>query len=321
MFDALLSNNRMKEQLTNAVLTDRPMHAYLFCGAKGTGKKTAAYLFARQLVGKNAQKVSRGSHPDVITVAPPDGKKLISVEQIRQMRANAFVKPSEGIRKIYIIDGVQLMNDAGQNALLTVLEQPPSFAVFILLSESRGRVLPTVISRCCVYDMEYVEAEEGARYLKNKYPDISVERLKTAMYAASGNVGLALTMAESVDFDGYAAKCENLMLYCTFKDEYSAISIMSDMNKEVLLEFLPVLTMYLRDMSVYRTAGRVNIDTLVFRDSILQNSEQFDKIDLNILYEGVAACQDALELINANVSPALVAARIVILLCGGKNID
>ena len=93
------------------------------------------------------------------------------------------------------------------------------------------------------------------------------------------------------------------------------------MNKEVLLEFLPVLTMYLRDMSVYRTAGRVNIDTLVFRDSILQNSEQFDKIDLNILYEGVAACQDALELINANVSPALVAARIVILLCGGKNID
>ena len=128
-------------------------------------------------------------------------------------------------------------------------------------------------------------------------------------------------MAESVDFDGYAAKCENLMLYCTFKDEYSAISVMSDMNKEVLLEFLPVLTMYLRDMSVYRTAGRVNIDTLVFRDSILQNSEQFDKIDLNILYEGVAACQDALELINANVSPALVAARIVILLCGGKNID
>lgn len=321
MFEALLSNNRMKEQLTSAVSSDRPMHAYLFCGADGTGKKTAAYLLAQQLVGKNGQKVCRGTHPDVITVSPPDGKKLISVEQIRQMRADAFVKPSEGKRKIYIIDGVQLMNDAGQNALLTVLEQPPSFAVFILLSESRGRVLPTVVSRCCVYDMEYVEAKEGARYLKNIYPDISVMRLETAMYAASGNVGLAMTLAESVDFDAHAAKCEKLMLCCAVKNEYSAASVMSKMSKEELLEFLPVLTMYLRDTAVYRTVGRANIDTLVFRDSILKNSAQFDKIDLNILYDAALTCQDALELINANVNPALAAARIVILLCGGKNID
>ena len=96
---------------------------------------------------------------------------------------------------------------------------------------------------------------------------------------------------------------------------------MSKMSKEELLEFLPVLTMYLRDTAVYRTVGRANIDTLVFRDSILKNSAQFDKIDLNILYDAALTCQDTLELINANVNPALAAARIVILLCGGKNID
>lgn len=113
MFDGLLSNNLMKEQLTRAVESDRPMHAYLFCGAAGTGKKTAAYLFAAQLVGRNRDKVLRNTHPDVITVSPPDGKKLISVDQIREMRADAFIKPSEGIRKVYIVNGVQLMNDAG----------------------------------------------------------------------------------------------------------------------------------------------------------------------------------------------------------------
>lgn len=319
MFDALLSNNRMKEELTRAVTADKPMHAYLFCGDAGTGKKTAARLLAYELVGRNREKVLRGTHPDVFTLSPPDGKKMISVEQIRAMRADAFIKPSEGTRKIYIIDGVQLMNDSGQNALLTILEQPPSFAVFILLSQSRGKVLPTVISRCAVFDMEYVDAESGARYLKDKYPDMPLDKLKTAMHAACGNLGLAASIAQSYDFDGFAAKCEKLALAAALKNEYAAAALISGLSKDGLTGFLPVLSMYLRDIAVYLSSE--NTDMLVFRDSILKNAEIFAKIDINTLYDAIIACEDALELINANVNPALAASRAVILLCGGKDID
>lgn len=318
MFDGLLSNNLMKEQLTRAVESDKPMHAYLFCGSAGTGKKTAAYLFAAQLVGKNREKVLRNTHPDVITVSPPDGKKLISVDQIREMRADAFIKPSEGIRKVYIVNGVQLMNDAGQNALLTILEQPPSFAVFILLSESRGRVLPTVVSRCCVYEMEYVDANEGADFLKKNYPDLPHDRLETAMSAASGNVGLAMKLAGSAEFEKYTAMSERLALAAAAKNEYAAEAVAASLNKEALLGFLPVLSMYLRDIAVYLSAG--DTKTLVFRDSILKNSSKFATMESGALYNGILACEDACELISASVNPALAVARVVILLCGGKNI-
>ncbi len=319
MFDALLSNKKMKEQLSRAVTTDTPMHAYLFCGEQGTGKKTAARLLAYELVGEGREKVMRSSHPDVTTVRPAEGKKLISVEQIREMRADAFVRPSEGRRKIYIIDGVHLMNDAGQNALLNILEQPPSFVVFILLSQSRQKVLPTVISRCAVYDMEYVEPSCAAEYLKTVYPDKDSEQLKTAVLAAGGNIGLAESFLGSQEFEHYSADCEKLVVSALSSGEYAASRIISGMSKDTLCGFLPVLAMYLRDVAVYTASGKS--DDAVFCGSILKNKQLFDKIDLNMLYDSIRACESAVELINANVSPALAAAKVVILLCGGKNID
>ena len=319
MFDALLSNKKMKEQLTAAVKADMPMHAYLFCGAAGSGKKTAAELLAYEIIGASREKVLRGCHPDVVTIHPLEGKKLISVDQIREMRADAFVRPNEGRRKIYIIDGVHLMNDAGQNALLTVLEQPPSFAVFILLSESRQKVLPTVISRCAVYDMEYVEPPCAAEYLKTVYPNKDLEQLKTAVRAAGGNIGLAKSFLGSEEFEKYSADCEKLVVSAMSSGEYTASRIISGMSKDELCGFLPVLAIYLRDLAVYSAMG--NIDDAVFCDSILKNKQLFDKINLNLMYDSIRACESAIGLINANISPALAAAKVVILLCGGKNID
>lgn len=319
MFEQLVSNNRMKDELTRAVTEDRPMHAYLFCGADGTGKLTAAKLLAKYLVGKNSDKADRGCHPDIFVLEPENGKKLITVDQVRAMRADAFVNPSEGLRKIYIINGVQLMNDNGQNSLLTILEQPPAFAIFILLSESREKVLPTVVSRCAVFEMEYVEPGEGADILKKLVPGAEYSKLITAMHAAEGNIGLAAKLASSEGFAKSEDVCTRLMLAVAAEDEYKAAVIMSRPNKDELSELLPVLAMYLRDIAVYRTSGVS--DRLVFKESVLQNSAEFDKIDINILYDGVSACERSLELINGNVNAALIAAALGIQLCGGKQID
>lgn len=319
MFEALLSNNRMKAELSRAITENRPMHAYLFCGAEGSGKLTAAKLCAAYLVGKNADKVERDSHPDIFILRPEADKKLITVEQVRKMRQDAFVHPTEAPRKIYIVDGVQLMNEAGQNALLTILEQPPAHAIFILLSERREAVLPTVISRCAVFEMEYVEASEGAAILKRLVPDAEQDRLLTAMRAAEGNIGLAAKLASSETFAKSVTASQMLLKAVAEKNEYKVQLILSRPSKEELLDFLPVLAMYIRDVIVYRMTG--SEDRLVFKESVLQNINDFDKININILYDGVAGCEKAVMLINSYVSVPLIVSALGIQLCGGKQID
>lgn len=232
------------------------------------------------------------------------------------MRADAFINPSEGTRKIYIIDGVQLMNEAGQNALLTILEQPPSHAVFILLSESRGCVLPTVISRCAVYDMEYVPPKDGAALLKKRLPQLSEKELEDAMLAAQGNVGEALRLLQT---GGDMALCEKIALAAANGDEYAALAAVSGLPRGRAAEVMSSLAAYLRDILAYR--GTKDANMTVFTDSILKNSKQFDKINLNILYDSIRACEQAEALINAFVSPALAAENAVACLCGGKKLD
>lgn len=308
MFEKLLSNSRMKEQLTRAIESGRPMHAYLFCGAEGTGKMTAATLLAQYLVGKNAGKAERGTHPDIFVLEPPKDKKLISVDQVRDMRADAFIKPSEAMRKIYIIRGVELMNDSGQNALLTLLEQPPEYAVFILLAVSREKVLPTVVSRCAVFEMEYVSEDEGVNFLSKELSGIPEEKLRTAMRAAQGNLSLARTFVTSESFAKSENACILLMRSAAVKNAYRIASVMSRPDKAALLEFLPILSMYIRDILVYRTTA--NKSRLVFADSVLKYSSEFDKITTEKLYNCVMECQRAIEKIQANVNCQLISSAL-----------
>lgn len=319
MFETLLSNKNMKEQLCTSIKNGTVLQAYLFCGADGTGKLTAATAFAAELVD-NKQKALRESHPDVIYIRKPEDKSLIPVDMIRDMRADAFVSPTQASRKIYIIDGAHLLNDNGQNALLTLLEQPPSFSVFILLTESREKILPTVISRCSVYDMEYVDEDEGAQFLQNQLKKIPLDTLKTYMKAAQGNVGLAKKMATDKKFMSQVEKSEQICIAIAEGDKYAiAKEIIPGKKKESPLPLLQVLCIYLRDLLVMSATG--NTDSLVFCDSILKNKSVFDKIDTNRLYDCLDACQNAVADLERNINPALVTGTLTINLYGGKTLD
>lgn len=319
MFETLLSNKRMKDELGSAIANDRPMQAYMFCGPEGSGKMTAALGFAKELVGTGSSKVDRGSHPDVIVIAPENGKKTVSVDVIREMRFDAFINPSEGRRKIYIIDKAHSLNEHGQNALLTILEQPPSFAVFILLSDSKEKMLSTIVSRCAVFEMEYVDPKEGALFLNTKHPDISKERFLQAMQASGGNIGLAYKLAASSDFEEYKKLSERIMRAVLQNDEYTAASIMSKLTKDNAVPFLSVLCMYIKDILVLNTSK--NSDSLVFKDSILQNAAEFGTIDINVLYDSIQAVSEAIADIEASISTPLATAAVVIQLFGGKKVD
>ena len=135
-------------------------HAYLITGGGGDSRAalanrlTAAYLCegaGRKIpcgACRSCRKVSAGTHPDAQRTAPAPGKREITVDQIRTLRSDTYIRPNEGKRKVCIIDPADAMNAPAQNALLKVLEEGPAYAAFLLLADQRGKLLDTVRSRC-----------------------------------------------------------------------------------------------------------------------------------------------------------------------------
>lgn len=137
----------------------RLSHAYMITGASDAeAEKFAKYLAAVYVcsgqgekpcgVCSGCRKAESGIHPDIIRVTVPEDKRFISVEQVRQLRAEAYIRPNEAARKVFIIKDAQAMNDSAQNALLKVLEDGPEYLAFLLLVEYPQQLLPTIRSRC-----------------------------------------------------------------------------------------------------------------------------------------------------------------------------
>lgn len=134
-------------------------HAYLISGPAGSGKAALAQLMAAAMVCSapgerpcgacpGCRKAMAGIHPDIIRLSPPEGKREITVDQVRTLRSDAYIRPNEAARKVYLITDAAAMNPSAQNALLKVLEEGPAYAAFLLLCENPGGVLPTIRSRC-----------------------------------------------------------------------------------------------------------------------------------------------------------------------------
>lgn len=151
-------------------------HAYLITGGGGdsraafAGRLAAAYLCEGDAPPcgrcRACRKVGKGSHPDLSRTAPPPDKAEITVEQIRALRADAYVRPNEGRRKVYVIDPADAMNPAAQNALLKVLEEGPAYAAFLLVSDRPGKLLDTVRSRCELLSLPREDALPGPELLE-----------------------------------------------------------------------------------------------------------------------------------------------------------
>ena len=133
-------------------------HAYILTGGNAASRRAYAIRLAQAYVCEGArppclhcrhcEKAAGGIHPDVITVSPAEGKREILIDQARALRADAYIRPNEASRKVYLIDPADSMNAAAQNTLLKVLEEGPPYAAFLLLAEQTGGLLATIRSRC-----------------------------------------------------------------------------------------------------------------------------------------------------------------------------
>ena len=245
-FETLLGNDRLKDNLTSSLAKGRISHFYLISGPQGSGKHTLAKLLAAAILCQDAhapcgkcnvcRKVMENNHPDVITVDDPE-HKAVSVKLVRQAREDMYILPNESDYKIYVFP--QELGIEGQNALLKILEEPPKYGVFILLSTNAEQLLPTVRSRCTELALSALPESLLTRELSKEFPDTSAEVLTAAAVRSGGYLGQARTLLEQ----GAAlpAQTEQFLTAFTEKNALELTKLLASLEKNKRDQLIPLL--------------------------------------------------------------------------------
>ncbi len=204
-FDTLLGNERLKENLISSLRKGKASHFYVISGPQGSGRLRLAKILAAALLctGANApcgacgacRKLASGNHPD-FNVIDDTEHKTVPVALIRDMREDVYIRPNEGAKKVYLIPRAQDLGIPGQNALLKILEEPPAYGVFILLTDNPEKLLPTVRSRCTELKLQPLDRATLISVLRKSYPEAEPASLQAAAERSGGFLGQARRLLE-----------------------------------------------------------------------------------------------------------------------------
>ena len=309
-FDAFLGNERLKDNLISSLRRGHISHFYLICGPKGSGKHTLAKLLAAAILcGREAapcgrcaacRKVFDGSHPDFITVTDPEHKN-IAVRLVREIRDDMFIRPNEAEHKIYLF--AQDMGIEGQNALLKVLEEPPKYGVFLLLTDNPEKILPTVRSRCTELKLQALPQPLLRRTLTADFPETPSEDIDAAISRSGGYLGQAKEILASGEAIAPQAKA--------FAESYAARDVLA------LTQTLVTMEKYKRDQLIdllgqwlqlleEALAARSGISTVSAHSRLLSSNRSSQELSC-----AITALKTALDYAQSNVSPAAICGHLV----------
>lgn len=276
MYGYNIFHEEMIKKLISAAGNRTNNHAYLFVGEEGLGKHEAAQLFANALVCTASHAVpctlcpaciqaKAKTNPDIIYINKKD-KKSIGVETIREINENAYVKPFGTRNKVYIIEDGEIMTTEAQNAFLKTLEEPPEYAVFIILSKT-DELLPTILSRCTIVKFPRVSKSVLYTYIDKKYPE-EAERRDFLVSFAEGNPGKIdryITDSDYRHIREESVKKIRELLSTNISNIYTIVDFLEE-NKDNLYDILDFWIILVRDILFSANS----IDSSIINRDIIQ---------------------------------------------------
>lgn len=311
-FTDIIGQEQLKEHLQNAISTNKVSHAYIINGERSSGKEFIARIFAMALQCEkggvepcgechSCKQALGNNQPDIIYINH-EKPNTIGVEDIRtQINGDIDIKPYSSPRKIYIMNEGEKMTVQAQNALLKTLEEPPAYAVILILTTNVDELLPTILSRCVVLNMKPVADAQVKKYLMEELgvPDY---KANICVAFARGNIGKAKLLASSEEFEKVKDEAITLVKYINdmeINEIVKAIKKISEYKFDVN-DYLDILSVWYRDVLLFKATKDIN--SLIFKEEI----QQIMKVSDRSTYEGIEtivnALQQAKRRLEANVN-------------------
>ena len=328
----ILGREEMTKHLREAIVGEKLSHAYIFSGEPGTGKKTVAKIFAQTMlcegIDKHMHKIGdakqelayacgicpscisamRGDHPDITIIRKEEGKTGISVDDIREkLVEDVSVRPYKGNYKIYIIEEAQELSVEAQSAMLKTLEEPPSYAVIMLLVTSPNMLLHTIRSRAEEIEVPVLSDDIVEKFLREAFEensDIKEDDIKFAVAFADGKIGRGMAALSSDLFRKIKADVLNVVLNIKNMSlpEMTACVRKAEAYKDgVELDYyFELMILWFRDVLLFESTRDAN--GIIYKDRITDISKQAQTVTYEGLENITEAIQRAKQRIGANVS-------------------
>lgn len=312
-FKDIIGQESIKKHLQTAIKTGNLSHAYIINGEYGSGRQTIASALAKTIqcqsktddtdacgVCTSCKQAESHNHPDIKYIT--HDKTSISVNDIREQLSNDIsIKPYSSEYKIYIIPDANKMTEQAQNALLKTIEEPPVYAIIILLTENCDSLLPTIRSRCVTLTMNPIEKDKICTYLENKF-QLEPEQAQIAANYCQGNIGKAIRFASSSDFIEMKNQVLKLLKNLDSMDIASIIDTIKEFSthKNDINDYLDLMLLWYRDVLMFKVTKDANL--LLYSDEYSAISEQATKRDYENIENIIAAIDKAKVRLKANVN-------------------
>ena len=310
-FHDIIGQEQIKEHLQNAISAKKISHAYIINGEKSSGKEFIARVFAMTLQCEkggtepcqechSCKQALSDNQPDIIYVSH-EKPNTISVDDIRaQINNDIAIKPYSSPYKIYIMNEAEKMTPQAQNAILKTLEEPPEYAVIMLLTSNVNGLLPTILSRCVVLNMKPVD--DLVRNFLMQQLQVPDYKAEVCVAFARGNIGKAKSLASSEDFDNIKNEALSLLKYIQDMDlsEITAAIKKITEYKLQINDYLDLIAIWYRDVLLFKATSDVN--HLVFREEISAIRRVAQRSSYEGIEEVIEALDKAKRRLDANVN-------------------
>lgn len=297
-FETVIGQEAVTTTLKNAIKREQIAHAYLFCGPRGVGKTSCARIFAKNI---NCETPIEGEacgkctsckifqEGESMAVFELDAASNNSVEDIRELVNQVRIPPQTGKYKVYIIDEVHMLSQAAFNAFLKTLEEPPAYAIFILATTEKHKILPTILSRCQIFDFKRVEVPEITQHLENICKKENIEYEKEALFIIAqkceGCIRDALSLLDKIiSFSSGKISLQKTQEHLNVLDDVILLQFIEYMLAQNITDSL------LKFNEVYRKGfeGDVVLEGLIncFRNLLICKEEKLTSLlEVNELYK------------------------------------